>query len=63
MNFVGVPPTSLDFQKGGECHRPSTIPWYLDVQAASHQASSRLTSIVVRHAQILIISMQLILHS
>ena len=63
MNFVGVPPTSLDFQKGGECHRPSAIPWYLGVQVASHKASSRLTSMVVRHAQILIISMQLILHS
>ena len=63
MNFAGVPPTSLDFQKGGECHRPSTIPWYLGVQVASHKASSRLTSMVVSHAQILIISMQLILHS
>ena len=63
MNFAGVPPTSLDFQKGGECHRPSTIPWYLDVQVASHKASSCLTSMVASHAQILIISMQLILHS
>ena len=62
MNFAGVPPTSLDFQKGGECHRPSTIPLCLDVQVASHKASSCLTSMVASHAQILIISMQLILH-
>ena len=34
QTFSGIQPTSSDFKKGGECHRPSTRPCQLDVGLA-----------------------------
>ena len=62
QTFSGIQPTSSDFKKGGECHRPSTRPCQLDVGLAKPQASLRLTIMVDSHEKILIIIMQLMLH-